>query len=93
MTFWKWSKTAARQQRPGLRTSKAPMAGAKWLPIAHAADRPFCGPIKVRPDVGAAPAARPANEPRLEVGQPQIVRPAIGVQGHAVAASVVSAVD
>jgi hypothetical protein len=51
------------------------------------------GRIEIRPDVGPALAARGADEARLDVGQPHVVGPAIGIHRHAVAASVVGAVD
>ena len=35
-------------------------------------------PIEIRPQVGAALAADPANEPMLNVGQPKVIGPLIG---------------
>jgi hypothetical protein len=44
-------------------------------------------------DCGAAPPAFLADKPRLDVGQPQIVGPAVGAEGYGMAAMVVGAVD
>ena len=35
-------------------------------------------PIEIRPHIGAALAADPANEPMLNVGQPKVIGPLIG---------------
>jgi hypothetical protein len=50
-------------------------------------------PIKIRPDVGAALAARPADEARLDVGQPDIIGPSIPADHDRVAAAIVGAID
>ena len=50
-------------------------------------------PVEVGPDVGAAAAASPADEPLLEIGQPNIVRPSITGNRGGVAAMVVGAID
>lgn len=38
--------------------------------------RPIRSPVPVRPDVGSAPTARAADEARLDVREPDVVRPA-----------------
>lgn len=42
--------------------------------------------FKIRPNLGAAITATPADEPRLEIGEPYTVRPAVGVQSNVMAA-------
>ena len=49
--------------------------------------------MKIRPDVGAAPAARLTDEAIFDVGQPDIVRPLIGADRDVVAALVIAAID
>ena len=46
-------------------------------------------PMKISPDAGSALAACRANETRLKVGQPDLIRPAIGAGGDMVAATVI----
>jgi hypothetical protein len=48
--------------------------------IAHGADRRFVA-VEVRPHVGAALAARGAGEPRLEIGQPDVIGPSVSHDG------------
>jgi hypothetical protein len=50
-------------------------------------------PIEVRPYICAALAADPAAKPRLNIGQPEIIRPVVGTNGHRVAAAEVGAID
>jgi hypothetical protein len=63
------------------------MAGAAFL---FAFDRPRSPSsntrFKVGPDVATAASAALAYEPRLEIGQADIIRPAIGLQGYVMAA-------
>ena len=47
----------------------------------------------MRPDIGPALAARLAHEARLDVGEPGVVRPAVGGHRDGMAASVVGAKD
>ena len=49
--------------------------------------------LPVRPDVGAAAATSGANETSLDIGQPDIIRPLIGVEGDGMAAAIVRAID
>lgn len=49
--------------------------------------------LKVGPHVSPALAARLAHEALLDVGEPEIVGPAVGGHGDGVAAPVVGAVD
>ena len=49
--------------------------------------------FKERPNICTTLAARLANEVRLNVGKPQVIRPAIGGQGSGVAAPIVAAED
>lgn len=51
------------------------------------------GAVKIRTNISAASSARSANEPRLEIRQPHIVGPAIGIQRQVVATPVVRAID
>ena len=48
---------------------------------------------EVRPDLGAALAAGLADEERLDVGEPHVIRPSIRADRERVAAVVVRAVD
>jgi hypothetical protein len=50
-------------------------------------------PVKIWPDVGAALAARLADEAIFDVGQPDIVRPLIGADRDVVAALVIRAIN
>ena len=52
-----------------------------------------CALRKVRSDVRAAPAADPAHEPVLDVGQSKVVRPEVGADPDAMAAVMVAAID
>ena len=47
----------------------------------------------MRPDVGTALATRPADELRLDVGQPDFIRPMVHIDRDRVTAAVVGAVD
>jgi hypothetical protein len=49
--------------------------------------------LPIGPHVGTAPAARLTGEPRLEIGQPNVIRPSIGVGRCVVAAMVIGAID
>lgn len=60
---------------------------------AASAGRSHPGTLEMRSYVGASIATSLAHEPRLDVGQPHIIRPAIRRHGNAVRAAVVGAVD
>jgi len=60
--------------------------------IAHLANR-RPAPVEIRPRVGAALAAGLADEPRLEIGELEIVRPAVRTERDRMAAGVVRAAD
>lgn len=49
--------------------------------------------MEVRPHVSTAPAARRADEARLDVRQPRLIGPAVGAQGREMATVVVGAID
>ena len=49
--------------------------------------------MKIRPHVGSAPTASPANEPIFDVGEPDIVRPLIAADRDGVAALVIRAIN
>ena len=74
--------------------SKKSNAGKRcwFLPIPHHAYL-LPVPIEVRPYICAALAADPAAKPRLNIGQPEIIRPVVGTNGHRVAAAEVGAID
>lgn len=55
--------------------------------IAHRADRLLVA-VKVRPDIGAPVPADVTDEPRLDIGRPQIVSPSIRHNSNRVAAVV-----
>jgi hypothetical protein len=60
--------------------------------MAHHGDRhPI--PIEIRPYVCATLSTGPADKPRLKIGQPDIIRPAIGVDRDRLTAPVVGAID
>jgi hypothetical protein len=67
-------------------------AGTRGFPQAPIRCHPGV-PIKVRPNVGAPHAASPTDEPRLNVGQPDIIRPRVGADRYVVTALVVGAID
>ena len=48
---------------------------------------------EIRADVGAFPAASLAGEPRLDIGQPDVIRPSVAADWCPVAAFVVRAID
>ena len=48
---------------------------------------------EIRPHVSAALAAHRADETKLNVGQPDVIRPAVTADGDRVAAGVVGAID
>ena len=50
-------------------------------------------PAKLRPHVGTAAAADLTDKPVLDVGQPDIVAPAVGVRFDVVGAAMIAAVD
>jgi hypothetical protein len=52
----------------------------------------FCR-SKVRPDIGATLATCGADEPMLNIGNPQLIGPSGGAHFDRVAASVVGAID
>jgi len=49
--------------------------------------------VKVWPDVRAAPAARLAGEPGLNVGKSDIIRPSVAADRRPMAALVIRAID
>src|SRR3974390_1912720 len=62
------------------------------LTIAHHFDR-LLVPIELRPHISATMAAGATDEPRLNVGQPGIVRPVVAVDRNRMAAVMVRAID
>jgi hypothetical protein len=50
-------------------------------------------PIEIRPDIGAAPAASLTGKPRLNIGQPDVIRPSIAADRCVVAAMIIGTVD
>jgi len=60
--------------------------------IAHRVDRCFV-PVEVQPDVGTALAARLANESRLKIRQPEVIRPSVAAERDRIAAMVVATID
>jgi hypothetical protein len=61
--------------------SKSPGASARLVPI------------RITPDIGTTLATRRANEPVLDIRQPNVIRPAITVHRDIVAATVVLTKD
>jgi hypothetical protein len=62
------------------------------LAITHRCDNlPI--PVEVRPDVSPSLAAGLADEPRLEIGQPDVIRPSISADRDRMTALVIRAVD
>jgi hypothetical protein len=49
--------------------------------------------MKVRPDVGALPAAGLTSEQGFDIGQPDIIGPSIGADRGRMAAMIVRAID
>ena len=58
-----------------------------------AARRVSCSPMEVWPDIRALRAAALADESRLDVGQPNIIRPSVAADRGPMAAMVVGAID
>jgi hypothetical protein len=54
-------------------------------------DHPF--PIKQRPDIGPSLAAGCADEPSLQIGEPDVIRPWVGADREGLAALVIRAID
>jgi hypothetical protein len=50
-------------------------------------------PIEIRADVSASLAADLAGEARLDIGQPNIIRPSVAADAYRMAALVVGAID
>jgi len=48
--------------------------------------KPWVASIEVRPDVGAEATAALTHKPRLDVGQPHFVGPAVSIHGNVAAA-------
>jgi hypothetical protein len=53
----------------------------------------FCLPMEIRADIGAFPSASLASEARLDIGQPDVVRPSVSANCGRVAAAIVRAID
>ena len=49
--------------------------------------------MEIRADVSAAQAACPTNEQRLNIGQPDIIRPLVAADRGPMAAMVIRAID
>jgi hypothetical protein len=49
--------------------------------------------MKVRPDVSASLAAGLANEPRFQIGEPDVVGPWVRAERNRLAAMIVRAID
>lgn len=62
------------------------------LTIAHRRDWRLA-PMKVRPDVSTSLATSFAYEPRLDLGQPDVIRPSIGAGRNGMATIIIRAVD
>ena len=50
-------------------------------------------PAEIRADVSASPAAAPADEQRLDIGQPNLIRPSVAADRCPMAALVIRAID
>ena len=74
------------------RASWRPASFANRSPVAHHRRRRFI-PIEVRPHIRATMAAGATDETRFNVGQPEIIGPAVTVDGNRMAATVISAID
>ena len=53
----------------------------------------LCLPMEIRADISTSLAAAPADELLLDVGQPDVIGPAVGADGRAMAATIVRAID
>jgi hypothetical protein len=82
----------ARNHDRGLPKSARQSKCTRTLSIAHRCDG-WPLPMKVRSDVSSSLAAGRAYEPRLKIGQPDVVGPAICADRGRVAAMVVRAID
>jgi hypothetical protein len=49
--------------------------------------------LPIGPHIRAAPAASLAGKPRLEIGQPDVIRPSVGADRCVVAATIIGTVD
>jgi hypothetical protein len=88
----KGSWHAQEGQEGGEEDDRAPPGGgARTLTIAHHRDRRLI-PIEVRPDVGASLVTGFAYEPRLEIGEPDVIAPRVRADRDRVAALVIRAI-
>jgi hypothetical protein len=53
----------------------------------------FQFPVEVRADISASLATTPADELRLDFGQPNVIQPSVSAHGCPVAALVIRAID
>jgi hypothetical protein len=49
--------------------------------------------LPIRPDVSTATTAGGTDEPGLDIGQPDVIGPSIGIEARRVAAAMVGAID
>src|ERR1700730_16995744 len=95
------SSRSCRSKRPAV--SKTMAAAASRVLVEEAVTVPSLSSssclgrgstiIKQRPDVSASMSAYLAHKPRLQIGQPEMIRPLIRADRDRVAALVVRAVD
>jgi hypothetical protein len=50
-------------------------------------------PTEMRPHIGTPPPASLAGKPRLEIGQPDVIRPPVAADRYVMAAPVIRAID
>src|ERR1700751_5409 len=85
-----WPNSRGSSQRNfflGLRGKAASVGGLST--ITHGANRR----LEIRPHVRAALAAPRARELPFNVGQPNVIRPLVGIDRHGVRALVITAID
>src|SRR5258706_10992117 len=61
--------------------------------IPDPASRIFFNRMPIRPDISASPAARLADELRLQIGQPDVIGPSVAADRRPMAAVIVGAID
>ena len=84
---------AARSMKAAIRRrALAAIARTGALPVTRRRGG-FPLPMKVRPKIGAAPAAGLAHEPRFQIGEPHLVRPWVCADRGRIAALVILTVD
>jgi hypothetical protein len=66
------------------------ITAVRWFALSTRSHR---GRFEQRPNVGASLAASLADEPRFQIGQPDVIGPLVGADRDRMAAAIVRAID